>query len=82
MIIPRRKQAFSPTEQFLFDRRDDRFEQVMSYFDVTEVDGRFRLENIPAGTYTVAGWYHGETRITRSVTVPANAIVDLELVVP
>jgi plastocyanin len=52
------------------------------FFDVTEVDGRFRLDNVPPGTYTVAGWYEGETRITRSVTVAPNTIVDLELVVP
>jgi plastocyanin len=52
------------------------------YFQVTDVDGRFRLDNLPPGTYTVAGWYEGETRITRSVTVAPNTIVDLELVVP
>jgi plastocyanin len=52
------------------------------FFHVTDVDGRFRLEDVPPGTYTVAGWYEGETRITRSVTVAPNTIVDLELVVP
>ena len=52
------------------------------FFDLTEVDGRFRLDDIPPGSYTVAGWYEGETRITRQVTVPSNTIVDLELVVP
>ena len=52
------------------------------YFQVTEVDGRFRLDNVPPGTYTVAGWYEGETRISRAVTVAPNGTVDLELVVP
>jgi plastocyanin len=51
------------------------------FFDVTEPDGRFRLDNVPAGTYTVIGWYEGEARVSRAVTVPARGVVDLELVV-
>jgi plastocyanin len=52
------------------------------FFDTTDVDGRFRIDNVPGGTYTVVGWYEGEARVTRAVTVPANGIVDLELAIP
>lgn len=52
------------------------------FFDVTGPDGRFRLDNVPAGTYTVVGWYEGDARVTRPVTVPAGTAVDLELVIP
>jgi plastocyanin len=52
------------------------------FFNVTDPDGRFRLSEVPPGTYTVVGWYEGEARVTRSVTVSPGAIVDLELVVP
>lgn len=52
------------------------------FFRVTDVDGRFRLDGVPPGTYTVVGWYEGEARVQRSVTVTAGAITDLELVVP
>ena len=34
------------------------------------------------GTYTVVGWYEGEARTQRAVTVTAGAVTDLELVVP
>lgn len=52
------------------------------YFRVTDADGRFRIDNVPAGTYTVVGWYEGEARTQRSVTVAAGAVADLDLVVP
>ena len=37
---------------------------------------------VPAGTYTVVGWYEGEARVQRSVTVPAGGTVELDLEVP
>ncbi len=51
------------------------------FFDVTEPDGRFRIDSVPPGTYTVVGWYEGEAQTTRSVTVTANTVVDVEMVV-
>ena len=52
------------------------------FFDTTDVDGRFRIDNVPAGTYTVIGWYEGEARVSRAVTVPPGGAVDLELAIP
>jgi len=51
------------------------------FFDLTEPDGRFRLENVPAGSYMVVGWYEGDARTSRAVTVTPGGVVDLELVV-
>lgn len=42
------------------------------YFAVTDSDGRYRLDNVPPGTYTVAVWnetVHGDAP-KRAVTVP------------
>jgi plastocyanin len=52
------------------------------YFRVTDADGRFRIDNVPPGTYTLVGWYEGEARIRRSVAVPAGGAADVELIVP
>lgn len=52
------------------------------FFDVTDDDGRFELPGLPAGTYTLVGWYEGEARITRPVVVPPGGWAELDLVVP
>jgi plastocyanin len=52
------------------------------FFSVTNPDGRFELPSVPAGTYTVVGWYEGEPRITRSVSVPPSGWAEVDLVVP
>ena len=52
------------------------------YFRVTDADGRYRIDQVPAGTYTIVGWYEGEARVQRTVTVAAGSTVELDLVVP
>ena len=52
------------------------------FFNVTDVEGRFELPLLPAGTYNVVGWYEGEARITRAVVVPQGGWAEIDLVVP
>lgn len=52
------------------------------FFAVTEPDGHFRIADVPPGTYSLVGWYEGEPRVTRSVTVAAGTAADVELVIP
>lgn len=40
------------------------------YFDVTDDEGRFHLDNVPTGTYNVVVWNEGQQRDVRRVTVP------------
>jgi plastocyanin len=51
------------------------------FFSVTDTDGRFELPSLPAGAYTIVGWYEGEARIARSVVVPSNGWAEVDLVV-
>jgi plastocyanin len=51
------------------------------YYATTEADGRYRIDNVPPGTYSVAAWYEGEARETRTITVPPQGAVDLDFVV-
>ena len=40
------------------------------YFATTDAEGRYRIDDIPPGAYTVAVWNDGEVRTTRAVRVP------------
>jgi plastocyanin len=52
------------------------------YYVKADVDGRYRIDNVPPGTYTVAAWHEGEARETKTVTVPPQGgDVDLDFVV-
>ena len=42
------------------------------YFATTDTDGRYRIDNIPPGSYTVVAWHEGEQRDTRNVIIPAD----------
>lgn len=52
------------------------------FFSITDVDGQFQIPAIPAGNYTVVGWYEGEARVSRPVTVAPTGWTELEMVVP
>jgi plastocyanin len=42
------------------------------FFDTTDDAGRYRIEGVPPGTYTLAVWNEGEVRTTRVVRVPGT----------
>jgi plastocyanin len=51
------------------------------YFATTDLEGRYRIDSIPPGTYSVVAWHDGANRDTRSVTIPDNGDVELDFVV-
>ena len=52
------------------------------YFALTDAEGRYRIEDLPPGQYTVVAWNDGQPRQTRSVKVPEGGAVELDFVVP
>ena len=52
------------------------------FHTTTNDDGRYRLDNVPPGTYTVTVWHEGQSRDSRSVTVPVTGgVFDVDLLV-
>jgi plastocyanin len=45
------------------------------YFATTDVEGRYRIEGVPTGTYTLAVWNDGHVRSRREVRVAGPAEV-------
>ena len=43
------------------------------FYDVSAEDGRFTLENLPAGTYTIEAWHEQLGTATQTVTVDGSA---------
>jgi plastocyanin len=40
------------------------------FFATTDADGRYRIDNVPPGAYTIVAWNDGEARETRTMRVP------------
>jgi plastocyanin len=48
------------------------------FFAMTDGEGRYRINNVPAGTYNVVAWNEGVTSDPKPVTVGAAAIAELD----
>lgn len=48
------------------------------YFALTDADGRYRIDNVPPGTYQVVAWNEGIASDPRSVTVADSGATELD----
>jgi plastocyanin len=51
------------------------------YFATTDGDGRYRIDGVPGGTYTLAAWNDGAVRARAEVRVGEAGEVEADLVV-
>ena len=48
------------------------------YFAVTDEQGRYRIDSVPAGTYTVVAWNEAMELQSRRISVPEGGDVDVD----
>jgi plastocyanin len=51
------------------------------FFGVTDAEGRYRIEGLPAGSYTVVAWNDGQEREIRTVQVREGEATEVDFVV-
>jgi plastocyanin len=50
------------------------------FFAVTDADGRYRIDDVPAGSYTLVAWNEGQVRESRSLRVGDDGTVEADFV--
>jgi plastocyanin len=52
------------------------------FFATPGPDGRYRIDNIPAGSYTLVGWHERSDRVEHRVEVMPGETVEITIVIP
>jgi plastocyanin len=53
------------------------------FFATTDLEGRYRIDNVPPGTYTVVAWNDGQPRQSRPVRVAeGGGVMELDFSLP
>ena len=51
------------------------------FFAMTDADGRYRIDNVPPGTYNLLAWSEGVSSESRTVSVPDGGATEIDLTV-
>jgi protocatechuate 3,4-dioxygenase beta subunit len=50
------------------------------FFAVTDEQGRYRIDGVPAGSYELSAWADGRVRETRPIHVPEGGTAEADFV--
>ena len=51
------------------------------YYAVSDDEGRYHIDNVPPGTYSVVAWHEGDSAEPRPVTVPDGGAAEIDFTV-
>jgi len=51
------------------------------FFATTDSEGRYRIDNVPPGTYNVIAWNEGNASEPASAVVPSGGVAELDITV-
>jgi len=51
------------------------------FFGMTSAEGRYRIDNVPPGTYGVIAWNEGTSSETKPVTVPDGGVAEMDFTI-
>lgn len=51
------------------------------FYAVTDSDGRYRIDNVPPGSYNVIAWNEGTSSDPKTATVPDGGVSELDFTV-
>ena len=52
------------------------------YFATPDVDGSYRIQNVPPGHYTIVGWHERVGERSAEIAVEARHVTVIDLMVP
>jgi hypothetical protein len=52
------------------------------WYTIPEVDGQYRIADLPAGNYRVTAWHERSSSVESEITITAGQVVSLDLSIP
>jgi hypothetical protein len=51
------------------------------FFGVTDDEGRYRIDDVPPGTYNLIAWHEGASSDPKAASVPDGGVAELDFTI-